>query len=244
MGDIAGNILEVESTHDSSLGEGTLLLKLNDRLGKQLRRITSKATRMQLGIIIEGKLVQAPWINTPLDSEVKITGSFSAQQMQHLRQVLDVSQQGLSSKIKSSVIDSVDEPTVKLYAVVTMKAAAMRQWLHEKISPDLDIRVDQRANMLIIRANNLDALTCQELYRGSGWPADITELPEFQKIRIDIEPKTAVETLRKFFDFPNNESAPIIDADPAGKELYVKATPEQMEQIMKILEKLQEANKK
>ncbi len=117
----------------------------------------------------------------------------------------------------------------------------MRQWLHEKISPDLDIRVEKRANLLIIRATTLMHSRVKNFIEEVDGLADITELPEFKKIRIDIEPKTAVETLRTFFDFPNNESAPIIDADPAGKELYVKATPEQMEQIMKILEKLQEA---
>ncbi len=114
--DIVGRVLESDFSVGVDQTESTLSLKFDESLGAKMKSLSSAGIGLQLAIIVDDTIVQAPRINSEIGSTVKITGRFSASQLQNMRQYLNLSQATTANQI-TTVTVPVESVEVQSYDV-------------------------------------------------------------------------------------------------------------------------------
>ena len=108
--------------------------------------------------------------------------------------------------------------------------------------PDVRLTIDPKTGSLVALARKNEHMTIkatiEQLQRDS-------RKPEVIRLR-KVDPEKAVLAINKLFGgggdskTPANPNAPVVDADPVARQLYIRGTNAQIEQIRNLLEKMGE----
>jgi len=133
-------------------------------------------------------------------------------------------------------------PRLETYTVSTVSPSTVIDVLQTLLAgvPDTRIAVDPQAGGIIVFARPETHVTIQQTIdklEGRGSTFEIIQLRR-------LEPSQALATINKFFGSTDGTSkdAPTIDGDPATGRLWVRGTPEQIELVRNLIEKLEGAD--
>ncbi len=97
--EIEGHISELKASGKSEHQPDEVNLKFTENLGARMLELTAAGTRQRLAIIVNNKVLTAPLINSPIGSQVMITGVFSDTELQRLRSGLVAAQLATSADL-------------------------------------------------------------------------------------------------------------------------------------------------
>ncbi len=156
--DIKGKLLSVERILDSRRSETQLQLEFAEELGKKLEALTSAAIGQSLGIIADGKLIQAPLLNSSIKNSAVITGRFPEHVLNMMQDNFgDATQFAPSSGTINSVTVPAESVTVENHSI------ALLPFL-EELQPLLT-----EARPMKLEATTLERLA-NRLVAGFGFP--------------------------------------------------------------------------
>ncbi len=156
--DIKGKVLSVERILDSNGRQPQLQLDFAGDLGNKLETLTSAAIGQQLGIIADGKLIQAPMLNSSIKTNALITGMFP-------EHVLNMLQGNLGNAVKfATPTDAGNAVTVPAEKVIVESHRITLHAFLDELQPLLT-----EVRPMKLESATLDRLASQ-LVAGIGLP--------------------------------------------------------------------------
>lgn len=189
--------------------------------------------------------------NASLDGSIRIAvdaankrflASGKAEKLKRLEEILkfvDVPKTG-----QTTTID--DTPQLEVYSITTADSQSVLAVLQTLLAglPDVRLAIDAKTGNIIALARRTEHATIRATI--DQLQRDARRVEVFQLRSVD--PQLAVLSINKLFNgstdpkLPPPPTAPQVDADPTTRQLMVRATSSQIEQIRELLSKLGESD--
>lgn len=141
-----------------------------------------------------------------------------------------------------SLAGEFETPSVQRHKVVGIDMQLAYEVISQLLagSPDVRLAQDAVAKQLVLQARKAEhELVQNTLAELAGETSDFQIIPLKR-----LDPQMAIAAIKKFFNLPDTpdpeSGGPVIDGDLLGRQVWVKGSATQVEQIRKLIEKLDE----
>lgn len=147
--DIQGNLLSVEKIVDSTRSESQLQLEFTEVLGQKLESLTKSALGQSLGIVADGRLIQAPKLVTPIQASAIITGRFPEKVVNQLLE-------NLAEAVKRKSQPGAPQPEANGFLQPVVQSQVFAHIDGEVEEVKVDHGVEVKAGDLLVKLRNRD----------------------------------------------------------------------------------------
>lgn len=133
---------------------------------------------------------------------------------------------------------TLETPELKTYSTGTSDPAVAQDVISRMLAglPDVRMTMDPKTNQLIIQARpNEHRLVEETLRKLTGESIELVSIPLRR-----LDPQAALLTINKYFGkTAENNVGPTVDGDPVTKKIWVKGTPQEIEEVQRLIQELE-----